>query len=315
MAPCVCPSPNLAHSPSALMCMSCCLSKMTEMARCPKTLHCIPMAINWVPARHLVPDWWHNSRRACLMEMPGKLFCLLAFVRLWGPGPQSFGVSLTLPQHKEEHAFMCLCVCVSVYMCGQCSLVLLSLTMSTASSLGKLIKLKCLTGNHAKVKEMLCKLLLAPTFLGVRRCLSADVCGLVSGVAERSWNVENWIVTVDFAACISGRKWTFNNSTIWGPGLHFGWQRRARQWALLVSVRFSVFGCCCFFSCFWFLTPCVFCPVSLHSAPTIHGRWKGFLELESTRGVFLLKGSFSSPRLPMIAHRELCDRWGFFLIL
>lgn len=171
------------------------------------------------------------------MEMPGKLLCLLAFVRLWGPGPQSFGVSLTLPQHKEDYAFMCLCVCV--YMCGQCSLVLLSLTMSTASSLGKLIKLKCLTGNHAKVKEMLCKLLLAPTFLGVRRRLSADVCGLVSGVAERSWIVENWIVTVDFAACISGRKWTFNNSTIWGPGLHFGWQRRAREWALPVSVRFS----------------------------------------------------------------------------
>lgn len=91
--------------------------------------------------------------------------------------------------------------------------------MSTASSLGKLIKLKCLTGNHAKVKEMLCKLLLAPTFLGVWRRLSADVCGLDSGVAEQSWNVENWIVTVDFAACISVRKWTFNNSTIWGPGV------------------------------------------------------------------------------------------------
>lgn len=90
--------------------------------------------------------------------------------------------------------------------------------MSTASSLGKLIKLKCLTGNHAKVKEMLCKLLLAPTFLGVWRRLSADVCGLGSGVAEQSKNVENWIVTVDFAACTSGRKWTFNNSTIWGPG-------------------------------------------------------------------------------------------------
>ncbi len=97
--------------------------------------------------------------------------------------------------------------------------------MSTASSLGKLIKLKCLTGNHAKVKEMLCKLLLAPTFLGVRRRLSADVCGLGSGADEQSWNVENWIVTVDFAACISGRKWTFNNSTIWGPGLCFVRQR------------------------------------------------------------------------------------------
>lgn len=65
--------------------------------------------------------------------------------------------------------------------------------MSTASSLGKLIKLKCLTGNHAKVKEMLCKLLLAPTFLGVWRRLSADVCGLGSGVAEqskRTWKIE-----------------------------------------------------------------------------------------------------------------------------
>lgn len=50
------------------------------------------------------------------MEMPGKLLCLLAFVRLWGPGPQSFGVSLTLPQHKEDYAFMCLCVCVCVHV-------------------------------------------------------------------------------------------------------------------------------------------------------------------------------------------------------
>lgn len=60
MAACLCPSPSLMHFPSALMCMSCCLPNMTEMAQCPKTLRCIPMAINWVPARHLVPDWWHN---------------------------------------------------------------------------------------------------------------------------------------------------------------------------------------------------------------------------------------------------------------
>lgn len=63
--------------------------------------------------------------------------------------------------------------------------------MSTASSLGELIKLKWLTGNHGKVKEMLCKLLLAPTFFGVLRRLSAHVSGLGLGVAEHSWNVEN----------------------------------------------------------------------------------------------------------------------------
>lgn len=95
-------------------------------------------------------------------------------------------------------------------MCGWSSPVLLSLTMSTASSLGKLIKLKCLTGNHSKVKEMLCKLLLAPVFLRVGRSLSVDVCGFVSAVDEQSWNVENWIVTVDFPSYISERKETFH---------------------------------------------------------------------------------------------------------
>lgn len=86
---------------------------------------------------------------------------------------------------------MCLCVaCVRAWTCVDSARpVLLPLTMSTASSLGKLIKLKCLTGNHAKVKEMLCKLLLAPTFPGVWRRLSADVWGFRprsgSTVAER----------------------------------------------------------------------------------------------------------------------------------
>lgn len=37
--------------------------------------------------------------------------------------------------------------------------------MSTASSTGELIKLKCRAGNHGKVKEMLRKLLLAPALL------------------------------------------------------------------------------------------------------------------------------------------------------
>lgn len=193
------------HSLSALMCMSCCLSEMTRMAQRPRTQRCIPMAINWVPARHLLPDWWHNYRRVRLMEMPGKLFCLLAFVWTWGPGPQSFGLLLTLPHARRSLNFIyvCLSVSVCVYTCGWCSPVLLSLTMSTASSLGKLIKLKCLSGNHSKVKEMLCKPLLAPTFLWLWRHLSVDVCGFGSAACEQSWIVENWIVTVDFASCIS----------------------------------------------------------------------------------------------------------------
>lgn len=45
-AACVCPGRGLMHFPSALMCMSCCLPKMTEMAQCPKTPRRIPMAIN-----------------------------------------------------------------------------------------------------------------------------------------------------------------------------------------------------------------------------------------------------------------------------
>lgn len=38
----------------------CVCPKMTEMAQCLNTMSSIPMAINWVPARHLIPDWWHN---------------------------------------------------------------------------------------------------------------------------------------------------------------------------------------------------------------------------------------------------------------
>lgn len=145
------------------------------------------------------------------MEMPGKLLYLLAFVWIWGPGPWSFGLLLSLLQHEELYTFM-LCVCVWHFP------ALLSLTMSTASNSGKLIKLKCLAGNHTKVKEMLCKLLLAPTSLRrVETLISSCVLfELRSGwtVAERGkLNCHCWF----FCFHIRG-KWTFNKSTIWGCG-------------------------------------------------------------------------------------------------
>lgn len=110
------------------------------------------------------------------------------------PGLWSFGLPLTSPLYQEEY----------VRSRG---------VRATARSFGKLIKLKCLTGNDAKVKETPRKALLAPTSPGVRRGLSADV-------DERWWGRwENWIVTVDFAACISRRECSFNNSTTPGTAV------------------------------------------------------------------------------------------------
>lgn len=110
------------------------------------------------------------------------------------PGLWSFGLPLTSPLYEEEY----------VRSRG---------VRATARGFGKLIKLKCLTGNDAKVKETPRKALLAPTSPGVRRRLSADV-------DERWWGRwENWIVTVDFAACISRRECSFNNSTTPGTAV------------------------------------------------------------------------------------------------
>lgn len=85
--------------------------------------------------------------------------------------------SVTNLASADQHTFPSLCVCVWVGVHVWLALASPALLNNEHSfKLGKLIKLKCLTGNHAKVKEMLCKLLLAPTFLGcvetlISRCV------------------------------------------------------------------------------------------------------------------------------------------------